>query len=194
MKPDFDRAARMAYKTLLALHIESLPVDPLQILSFCKNARVRTYDELMVRMGLYDYYDFKHYFLEGKEALTIRKQMPNGKYCYEVFYYNHGNSLRRRFTLGHELGHVILKHSMEEAHEEKEADYFASQLLMPHPVLLLCQDSGVSIDDIPFVSKLFRVSKEAARVSASNQVHRLDDDLYRLVQRQFAEFVSVVVN
>ena len=45
MIPNYDRAARMAYKTILALHIESLPVDPLMILSFCKSTVIRTYDE-----------------------------------------------------------------------------------------------------------------------------------------------------
>ena len=181
MIPDYDRAARMAYKTLLALHIESLPVDPLQILSFCKNTVVHSYEELMNRMGETNYSDFKYYYMENKDALTIRKQFDNGQIGYEIYYDNRGYYCRRRFTLGHELGHVILRHSSEEWWEEKEADYFASQLLAPHPIIQILPSL-----DKNSVAHLFSLSKAATEMALRKPIHNPDQEIYTQIKKQFA--------
>jgi Zn-dependent peptidase ImmA (M78 family) len=52
---------------------------------------------------------------------------------------------RQRFTLGHELAHIILKHPPESrcvqkeiAEYNREADVFASELLIPTQLLIRC--------------------------------------------------------
>ena len=42
---------------------------------------------------------------------------------------------RRRFTQAHELGHILLEHETDGPQQEREADRFASALLLPAPAL-----------------------------------------------------------
>ena len=46
-----------------------------------------------------------------------------------------GGARRRRFTQAHELGHILLGHAGDGPQQEREADRFASALLMPAPVV-----------------------------------------------------------
>lgn len=180
MTPDLDRASRFAYKTLLALHIDRVPVEPLQILSFCRNTVVHTYSEVMGLFGKTNRSSFKLDCMEGKDAVTIRHEY-DGRTIYELLYDNGAHRLRQRFTLAHELGHIVLRHSLEEPFEEVEADYFASQLLMPHPLL---ETFGEEITP-DLIADTFQTSKMAARIASRPPRHHRDEELYTLLQRQF---------
>lgn len=70
---------------------------------------------------------------------------------------------RQRFTVGHEIGHLLMRHgctgpTMGGYHNEKEANYFAAELLMPTE---LVKKDFRSLQDIPKMSKLYRVSTHA---------------------------------
>ena len=191
MMPDYNRAARMAYKSLLSLHIEDFPVNPLLILSFCRNTVVRTYDEIAPLFGYADPAEFRWYIARNQEALTIRND-SGGITRYELFYDSHGNLNRRRFTLAHELGHIVLKHRMEEYWEEKEADYYASQLLAPRPVFDLFPRYDMNPSDPELISKTFGLSKTASEISVQPPRHRTDPELSREIQASFEPFIELL--
>lgn len=179
MSPDYTRSAYKAYKVLLALHIESLPIDPLMILGCCKNTYVHTYEEIMYRFGRNNYEAFKYDCMENKDALTIRREV-SGRPVYELYYDNRGNPYRRRFTLAHELGHIILKHHSEETWEEREADYFASQLLAPTPLVALCGR------DPEIVGNVFYLSNAAAQIASRQPRHRNNAEISNMLVKQFS--------
>lgn len=185
MTPNFSRASGMAYRTLLALDIEALPIDPMQILSFCKNVVVRTYDEASATLGIYDADWFRWTYLDNKDAVTFRKESPDGTVVYELLYDHRSYGPRQRFTLAHELGHIILKHRMEQTWEDQEADYFASQLLAPRPVFQLMKDTGMNVSDPSVISSVFCLSKAASRISVQPLRHCPDPELSEQIQHLF---------
>lgn len=73
---------------------------------------------------------------------------------------------RRRFTLAHELGHLIFGHACNRAeygedkvsHNEAEANNFASELLIPTAFI---KSDFKNLPNIPALSKLYRVSAQA---------------------------------
>lgn len=86
------------------------------------------------------------------------------------------NPLRQRFTTAHELGHFLLGHGMEDITDdrevdesfektdlkEREANLFASSLLMPADwVKEAVKINGLDIDKL---SSLFDVSKQAMTI------------------------------
>ena len=131
--PNLARAARMAYRALLARSAGTLPVDPLDFLQACRNTRVLTLQAAAEALGV-PAEDLAGLFAAGVAAVTLQ-QRDAERAAYIVVYRPEGNPARLRFTLAHELGHRILGHEGSDPAAEAEADCFASHLLCPEPAL-----------------------------------------------------------
>ena len=81
-----------------------------------------------------------------------------GKKVYLICYNDAGMPARIRFTLAHELGHLLMNHhDRSDEAAEREADCFAQHLLLPRPAVcrLLKNRSDVSREEL---ERLFFVS------------------------------------
>lgn len=87
--------------------------------------------------------------IEGKPTIGINSDEP---------------LVRKRFTVAHEIGHFVMGHGScdlcADSNEEREANQFAAELLMP-PSLL--RDDFKRESDIGELSKKYMVSMEALR-------------------------------
>lgn len=77
---------------------------------------------------------------------------------------------RLRFSLAHELGHVMLEHHTDSAIEEEEANYYASQVVAPDCIVLPVLTCNRQ-HDISVVREHLCVSWETASIKVS-QVNR----------------------
>ena len=84
---------------------------------------------------------------------------------YSVIGYNEKHPwCRRRFTIGHEIGHLLMGHTCEgrdvtdASHNEREADIFASELLLPSELI---KKDFRSTPDLQLLAKKYIMSKEA---------------------------------
>jgi len=72
------------------------------------------------------------------------------------------NGGRQRFTLAHELAHLVLRFSgLSDAEQEKAADRFAGAFLMDKDMvlrLLGCHRTSISIGELAELKKIFKVS------------------------------------
>lgn len=78
-----------------------------------------------------------------------------------IGYNNEQHWHRRRFTIGHELGHLLMGHvcnNEADDHREREANEFAAELLMP---LALLKDDYRKIKVLRELAKKYVVSEEA---------------------------------
>lgn len=85
---------------------------------------------------------------------------------------------RLRFTIAHEVAHFLLGHQIPSegvidagatapfsAHQEREADVFASELLMPDEwVIPMCTAMAASLETVHAIAKKFRTSNVASAV------------------------------
>lgn len=78
---------------------------------------------------------------------------------------------RQRFTIAHELGHLILNINNEEADEEKLCNRFASALLMPKEAVI--NELGISRGNINFFE--LTAFKNEFKVSYTAIIYRLKD-------------------
>lgn len=86
-------------------------------------------------------------------------------------YYNEKKSYCRiRFSLFHELGHIVLWHSgCDEKKEEYEANFFAGYIIAPIPLVI----NNCSSLDIEFISNIFEISYSSAKVVHDHAVNRI---------------------
>lgn len=157
------------------LVLYGFPVLPVKIGSIIRNIRyikLITYSSQIKKYGIS--YDELILDAETRDSYAVR-QGSTGRYC---IYYNDIDpnivtSNRVRWNLAHELGHIVLKHheiaGLEKLYRngiddityqylEKEADYFAQLILVPHAALL-----GFRIDNSRNIRIMCKISEPAAK-------------------------------
>ena len=77
------------------------------------------------------------------ERIKIISASQDGMSCYVadsmsylILYNDEMDSNRIRFTIAHEIGHIVLGHESSCEETESEADYFARNLLVPMGILI----------------------------------------------------------
>lgn len=74
---------------------------------------------------------------------------------------------RQRFTIMHEVGHIMLEHKNSSDKEEAEANFFARNILAPMPLIILYE-----LNDVNRIATLFDISIECAKISLENYIKR----------------------
>ncbi len=163
-KPRKKAAILCARQFLIENSIQILPIDPFIIarkkgwgpvncVSFAKQEGFKGKDPLSLLCG------------EDADILSV-----NGSYkiIYNPFIKSRE---RKRFTIAHEIGHIVLGHFRndklrlsrgalsDEEYDiiEKEADFFACEMLMPLPIV-----KTMGLQKAEEIQEVFRVSKQAA--------------------------------
>ncbi len=172
-----------SWETLIEFGINSLPVSPLNI---CKQAGISVYKNSVAQkltgtqIGLSSYHNGSfRIIIDDTQILT-----------------------RRRFTLAHELGHIVLGHILVDTPQgrtfdtskpeiERQADVFASRLLAPACVLW-----GMNAQTAEQIASVCNISHEAAAIRAERMdVLRkrgkfLLSPLERQVYKQFESYIQ----
>ena len=146
--PDYPRyfyARHRAYQILCRLEVNSLPVDPWKIAAHFSNIKILKWTELKENLNQDDPL---HIDAEGADAKTKHRR---GDTEYLVVYDDREANYRRvRWTIAHEIAHIMLGHLLEfeatalsrgsltekDYHTlEREADCFAANLLAPMTII-----------------------------------------------------------
>lgn len=179
MKPNYNLATTSAYQTLIYNNIP-LPIDPFKIKLQNIKLKILSMQEFSTRFNVpMEELTQNGSFNEGYNIVQINKGIKKATILYNEDIIS---KERKRFTIAHEIGHIVLGHKEHNENNEKEADTFASQLLLPHCILEQLVKSGKAVTEI-YLKDKFGLSKEAAHISKlqvgkkinSNAVNDLED-------------------
>ena len=153
--PDYSLATNMAYRTLITFHEFSFPISIFSVLRAMGNIVVNSYSEVAQRFNI----TFNEFYelASSDYGFTIR-DFKNDRY--EVYYNDRKCDTTIRFTLAHELGHIVLKHHKDGDKEDKEANCFARNYLCPIPAAM-----EMKLETIKDYIDCFFVSEPMAEVS-----------------------------
>ena len=191
---DYKRARDLSWRVLLDTNTQELPV---KVSSICRayGVTLRSYqsgEQIIRALGL-----------AGQCAVCDGFTVRSGGHCY-VFYNMAQTPGRVRFTIAHEMGHVLLGHlgegghtiynrepSPEDAPEEHAANIFASRLLAPACVLhALSADTPAQIAAVCDIS-LAAARYRAGRMGTLNQRGKYGSSpLERQVLAQFQPYID----
>lgn len=158
-RPDYKKAINEADCILLSSYQFELPLNIEKILKGIKtlNIQINKYSDT----GL-------------KKSLKLKNSgfVTENKGIYYVLY-NDGieNEGNHRFTLCHELGHIILNHNLDKPNDkiqEIEADTFAAELLMPEAIIQEIINRGYNIINEVYLDNLFNASHQASCIRIDN--------------------------
>lgn len=193
--PNFARAQQAAYALLVECGAHTLPIDPLALIkSLDLPIHALSYQELRANTDCADPLNLRKEHVEAK-TLKLRGSSP-----YMIVYDAESPERRLRWTIAHELGHILLGHLTEyedtalhlgglseSAYQvlEVEAHWFAGILLAPHALL-----AAYGITDRWDIERLCHISDEAARKCASyvRRTSKLRSREEQLIIRNFYRF------
>ena len=190
MKPNYSLATTLAYQTLIYNNI-SLPIDPYKIK--LQNTKIK----------ILSMQDFSQRFNVPLEEMTQNGSCDEGYNIVQVkngikqatILYNEDivSNERKRFTIAHEIGHIVLGHTEHSINNEKEADTFASQLLLPHCLLEQLVKFGKAVSE-SYLKEKFGLSNEAAHISKLHVGKKINanavNDLEDIILTMYKDFID----
>ncbi len=163
-------------EVLKRCNIKSYPIDCLDIINNCDIKSI-SYSSLTSKKR-------SHCLLVSDESFVLRGT---------IYYNDDSIEQRMRFSLMHELGHVILGHSENRTpEEEQEANFFASNILAPRMVIHYSRCKNFAD-----VMKKFNLSEQASIIAfddykrwirtSKHRMTELDKEMYNHFYNKDAE-------
>jgi len=158
-QPDYARAARMAAKCLAACGWPAPPVDPLAMLRRCRHVALMTWRQALAELSREELAacGISPDQACGADRLAGWSRTVPGIGTL-VIYREDARPEQRRFTLAHELGHIVLNHAAEGRSGpggkylspwcESEANCFAAHLLLPDAAVAAVRAEGADAREL----------------------------------------------
>ena len=191
-RPDLTAAAEAACRCLLSLWNGSLPVEPAVLLRALPGVELLEWQQasFLLRESGHDPMALPAAFGGRVSAIKLEGERY-GRPVTDIVLLPGLMPTERHFALAHELGHILLKHECESQAADREANCFASQLLLPRAAALLLLPKGRLLPgDLPRLARRFLVEPGLIRQAEREgwQYPRaFSDELTRLFARSCAE-------
>lgn len=178
-RPDYKKATNAAYE-LLETYEGRLPViNVFELIRSLPNVIVKTYGEF-ARIKGDTYENFLKYCAGSEHGFTIGN-VNSAKYL--IAYNERKDSSTIRFTIAHELGHIVLKHNVDNKITDKEANCFARNLLCPIQII-----DGFGISSVNDYISCFNISEPMAMAAKAYQ----SNDRFYITKENYGRFNDVV--
>lgn len=179
--PDYRKATNMAYEVSAKMNPFRISADIFKIIDSYSNIAIHSYTEIAAKfnMSLEEFVDS----FSSEYGFTISNHTGN----YEIWYNDTLDTTKVRFTLAHELGHILLGHEKDDEVSRKEASCFARNLLIPTPVI-----DELGIVTAHDIASVFDVSAQMAEVSANHLAsdkYYIQEDLYSNLKERAAMYI-----
>jgi len=178
--PNYSRATNMAYETLIEYHKFDLPINIFSVLHSMKNVAIHKYSETAQRFNLS--FEKFHKLASSDYGFSIKNINKNR---YEIFYNDYKSDTTIRFTLAHELGHIVLEHNKDGYKENKEANCFARNYLCPIPIVI-----GMNIESVLDYTDAFFVSP----LMAETAIHFKQMDYENITSANFSYYNEKILS
>lgn len=140
------------YKLFRDYNIKTVPID---IEAICLKMGIKLIPYSQVKKE-----QRKKFMVISKDGFSYLNEKEK---CYYIYYNSEVQWQRTRFTIMHEIGHIVLGHSEYSEKNEAEANFFSRSALAPIPLLLRWE-----IEDVEEIVSTFDISYEAAKYISNN--------------------------
>lgn len=178
IEPDYKRATNAAYELLLDYHSRLPVIDVFSLVDLLPGkikAKVYTYTEFSEKIGC----TYKEFFLQyasSEHGFTIPYFNEN-KY---IICFNEGKDEKAiRFTIAHEIGHIVLGHRQDNDVTNKEANCFARNVLCPVQI-----SDGFGVETEQEYVNCFDISEPMATATIANR----KSDKYYITRENYNRF------
>lgn len=180
--PNYHRATNEAYSLLINQEILEIPVNLNKLISLCTHpTHLMTYSQMAARFSM-TVNQYKE-LVPSEFGFTMKKGRKN-----YILYNEEKGYYTNRFTIAHEIGHIVLNHNVDNSVARREADCFARNILCPVPFIDTFRIS--TTDDY---TGWFHISDVAAGYcikNLSSDQYYIEDQLYSTVDNLIYTFMT----
>lgn len=180
--PNYHRATNEAYSLLINQEILEIPVNLNKLISLCPHrTHLMTYSKMAARFSM-TVNQYKM-LVPSEFGFTMKKGKNNF-----ILYNEEKGYYTNRFTVAHEIGHIVLNHDIDDSVTRREADCFARNILCPVPFI----DSLKLSTPNDYVN-WFHISDLAAGYcikNLSSDQYYIEDQLYGVVDDLIYTFMT----
>ncbi len=170
--PDYHTATNAAYRILNDVYPFQLSTDIFQIINNFSNISIHTYSEIANKFE-FSFDSFLN-IASSEFGYTVQdKKSGNSIICYNDI----KDICTIRFTLAHELGHIVLNHTKDNDISRKEASCFARNILCPISTV-----KELNLHNISDYTNIFNISDSMADVAiqyAKSDFYYIQNNYYR---------------
>lgn len=169
--PNYYKATNAAYNLLIKQCTFELPVNLNRLLRLYQQyVRIMTYSQMAAKFNM-TVGDYKA-LAPSDFGFTMKKDSKS-----YILFNDEKGYLTNRFTIAHEIGHIVLAHKIDDSVAKREANCFARNLLCPVPVI-----DSLNISNIEDYAGWFHVSD----LMAENCIKNLSSDRYYIENRNYS--------
>lgn len=191
--PDFQKAKMLARELRLMQSSDRLALYP-EELEFDRDITIDTFEHYSSVTGC----PIAAITLGGtlQDGYTIVIDKGNGLFSYIILFHERNRgTCRTTWTILHEVGHIYMGHMNDGQTEEIEAHWFASEFLIPIPIIseLLKRLNTVTID---MICSIFPVSVNAGlkKISSMKRMYKWSTYLYEDFSLKYSDSIDEYVN
>lgn len=173
--PDYERATNAAYNVLQNYNYIFPKIDVYYILDKYKNIKLCTYSKAAKNLEV-THNIFAYDIASSEYGYTVAKCI-NNKFI--IYYNNFKDETTIRFTLMHELAHIILQHTEDNDIANKEANCFARNILCPIQII-----DEFKLSTVKDYVECFNISEPMAKAAIGHlksDSYYISKDLYNRV-------------
>lgn len=181
--PDYNFATNAAYKVLENYTGPYPQIDIFKVVSNLPNVSIHTYSETATRFG-FTFPQFLDVAMSVHGYTTYSTTSKKG-----TIYFNDLKGERTiRFTVAHELGHIILGHAQDNGVARSEANCFARNLLCPVPLR-----DGYHLKTVQDYCECFNISEYMAKITRdwnSSDEFYISKENYNIINNRSYVYIS----
>lgn len=175
--PDYRQATNAAYDLITQQPTLELPISLNSILHQNHSTiRLSTYSQTAARFSL-TVNEYKN-IVPSEYGFTKR----TGEKSY-ILYNDEKGYLTNRFTIAHEIGHIVLGHRIDNSVARREANCFARNLLCPAPLV-----EFLNVNTIDDYMNYFHISDVMAEYCIKNY----PSDLYYIERHYYGQLEDLL--
>ncbi|MDR1770643.1 MAG: ImmA/IrrE family metallo-endopeptidase [Hungatella sp.] len=180
--PNYHKATNAAYDLLIKQDILELPVNLNKILHlYRQSTRLMTYSQMAARFSI----SIKDYNQTVPSDYGFTMKMGDKNY---ILYNEEKGYYTNRFTIAHEIGHIVLGHKVDDSVARREANCFARNYLCPVPIIDTLNITG--INDYMGWFHVSDLMAENCIKNISSDRYYIQDYLYRTVDDMIYTFMT----
>lgn len=187
MGGDYAEMDRLALNILQDYSLFQFPLDVFYVAEKILKATIIKYSELTdkKRSELFDALTKKGYENLNK-GFTVFEKMSNGSIHYIIYYNDSRDNLDCRYTIAHEIKHIVCNEENPTLEQENLAEYFAKIFIAPKVVAL--NENKLSQNDI---IEYFGLTCIAAEFLSNGLTNRIDKKGKTFLEKYEEEYINL---